>query len=247
MSHRRIEHQRCRGCPLTISCRGYRLLNWTERCFHLNNTISLPNTTKHSVIGAFSPLTAENSSPSNRISRRFEPLFDTLRGSSRDLYFTPAQRSRLVYDCLLRTPFDTTAETESEDQQGEKEDSRQSIGFLLRLVLQGTGDPRERRVLELEKIFTGSSISAGEVECLTGRVNEAKDTNDQRSVTSCATISSNQLEFFDCRRERKKKTNVGMERFLQSLHRCANSRRRLSPIRINGRAESCIMNSRVKS
>ena len=51
---------------------------------------------------------------------RFEPLFDTLRGSSRDLYFTPAQRSRLVYDCLLRTPFDTTVETESEEQQGKK-------------------------------------------------------------------------------------------------------------------------------
>ncbi|CAF5186701.1 unnamed protein product, partial [Rotaria magnacalcarata] len=46
---------------------------------------------------------------------RFEPLFDTLRGNSRDMYFTPAQRSRLVYDCLLRTPFDLT--TENEEQQ----------------------------------------------------------------------------------------------------------------------------------
>lgn len=54
------------------------------------------------------------------LSDRFEPLFDTLRGGSRDLYFTPAQRSRLVYDCLLRTPFDSTPEIESEDQQGQK-------------------------------------------------------------------------------------------------------------------------------
>ena len=49
---------------------------------------------------------------------RFEPLFDTLRGNSRELYFTPAQRSRLVYDCLLRTPFDTTIESETEEQRG---------------------------------------------------------------------------------------------------------------------------------
>jgi len=49
---------------------------------------------------------------------RFEPLFDTLRGVSRDLYFTPAQRSRLVYDCLLRTPFDITIESETEEQHG---------------------------------------------------------------------------------------------------------------------------------
>ncbi len=49
---------------------------------------------------------------------RFEPLFDTLRGNSRDLYFTPAQRSRLVYDCLLRTPFDITPESETEERQG---------------------------------------------------------------------------------------------------------------------------------
>ncbi|CAF0801518.1 unnamed protein product [Adineta ricciae] len=76
---------------------------------------------------------------------RFEPLFDTLRGNSRDLYFTPAQRSRLVYDCLLRTPFDTTLESELEEQH----------------VLHGTGDVKERRVLELEKIFTGSSTAAG--------------------------------------------------------------------------------------
>ncbi|CAF1181091.1 unnamed protein product [Adineta steineri] len=76
---------------------------------------------------------------------RFEPLFDTVRGNSRDLYFTPAQRSRLVYDCLLRTPFETTMESETEEQQ----------------VLQGTGDVKERRVLELEKIFTGSSTSSG--------------------------------------------------------------------------------------
>lgn len=46
---------------------------------------------------------------------RFEPLFDTLRGNSRDFYFTPAQRSRLVYDCLLRTSFDV--KTEAEEQQ----------------------------------------------------------------------------------------------------------------------------------
>ncbi len=51
-------------------------------------------------------------------SRRFEPLFDTLRGNSREFYFTPAQRSRLVYDCLLRTPFDMTIESETEEQQG---------------------------------------------------------------------------------------------------------------------------------
>lgn len=49
---------------------------------------------------------------------RFEPLFDTLRGNSREFYFTPAQRSRLVYDCLLRTPFDTTIESETEEQRG---------------------------------------------------------------------------------------------------------------------------------
>jgi hypothetical protein len=48
---------------------------------------------------------------------RFEPLFDTLRGSSRDLYFTPAQRSRLVYDCLLRTPFDLTSDNEMDEQR----------------------------------------------------------------------------------------------------------------------------------
>ena len=48
----------------------------------------------------------------------FEPLFDTLRGGSRDLYFTPAQRSRLVYDCLLRTPFDLTSENQSEERKG---------------------------------------------------------------------------------------------------------------------------------
>lgn len=76
---------------------------------------------------------------------RFEPLFDTLRGNSRDFYFTPAQRSRLVYDCLLRTPFDVTPESEIEEAQ----------------VLQGTGDVKERRVLELEKLFTGSSTSSG--------------------------------------------------------------------------------------
>ncbi|CAF4853775.1 unnamed protein product [Rotaria socialis] len=74
---------------------------------------------------------------------RFEPLFDTLRGNLRDMYFTPAQRSRLVYDCLLRTPFDTT--TGIEEQQ----------------ILHGTGDAKERRVLELEKIFTGFSTSSG--------------------------------------------------------------------------------------
>ncbi|CAF1107106.1 unnamed protein product, partial [Rotaria sordida] len=74
---------------------------------------------------------------------RFEPLFDTLRGNSRDLYFTPAQRSRLVYDCLLRTPFDIATDIEE----------RQS--------LRGTGDARERRVLELEKIFTAFSTSSG--------------------------------------------------------------------------------------
>lgn len=46
---------------------------------------------------------------------RFEPLFDTLRGNSREMYFTPAQRSRLVYDCLLRTPF--TIDTETGEQE----------------------------------------------------------------------------------------------------------------------------------
>ncbi|CAF0829888.1 unnamed protein product [Rotaria sp. Silwood1] len=74
---------------------------------------------------------------------RFEPLFDTLRGNSRDSYFTPAQRSRLVYDCLLRTPFDIT--TEIEEQQN----------------IHVTGDAKERRVLELEKLFTAFSTSSG--------------------------------------------------------------------------------------
>ncbi|CAF2736974.1 unnamed protein product [Rotaria sp. Silwood2] len=74
---------------------------------------------------------------------RFEPLFDTLRGSSRDLYFTPAQRSRLVYDCLLRTPFDIKTEIEEPKS------------------IHVTSDAKERRVLELEKIFTAFSTSSG--------------------------------------------------------------------------------------
>jgi hypothetical protein len=33
--------------------------------------------------------------------------------------------------------------------------------FYLSIVLQGTGDAKERRVLELEKIFIGSSTNSG--------------------------------------------------------------------------------------
>lgn len=84
------------------------------------------------------------------------------------MYFSPAQRSRLVYDCLLRTPFDVTSENESEEQRGQKTLHHREFNnhlmngfFIFALVLQGTGDARERRVLELEKIFTGASTSAG--------------------------------------------------------------------------------------
>jgi hypothetical protein len=105
---------------LIILCHGYGSRKSIELCFHLNQVIFLRNTIKHYDIGIVTKKINERLYISLlSIYARFEPLFDTLRGSSRDSYFTPAQRSRLVYDCLLRTPFDVTLENEIEERQGE--------------------------------------------------------------------------------------------------------------------------------
>lgn len=45
--------------------------------------------------------------------KKFEELFDTLRGS-RDLYFTPSERSLLTYELLSRAHCDQ--DDEDEDQ-----------------------------------------------------------------------------------------------------------------------------------
>ncbi|CAF0838748.1 unnamed protein product [Didymodactylos carnosus] len=71
---------------------------------------------------------------------RFEHLFDTI-ADVRENYFTPAQRSRLVYDFLLRCPF-------------EQENSQESFEEV-------QINTTEKRLLEIEKIFTGSSMRSG--------------------------------------------------------------------------------------
>ena len=88
--------------PQGVQSTWYRFTKWLKKPFRLDPSFKQNDPDYYTAIYSS---TIE----------KFKTLFDTLRGS-KDLYFTPTERSLLTYELLSRAHFDYNHE-ENDDQQ----------------------------------------------------------------------------------------------------------------------------------